>query len=133
MLWKIKKFDWLMPETNFLQSDIHVCMCLHFAMRLVDSYSSGAPDCGVVEQVKTNANIEDTFYVLTQLFKPLVNMHVVTRPACAVCKLVVDLRTCALKRQIYVHPVSQFESQVIISRPIHNYGKSSEYFFNNKL
>ena len=42
VLWKIKKFDWLMPETNFLQGDMDVCMCLHFAMRLL-SVAAGLP------------------------------------------------------------------------------------------
>ena len=44
VLWKIQKFDWLMPET------VSKKVTLFALCNETRIHSSGAPDCGVVEQ-----------------------------------------------------------------------------------
>ena len=96
MLWKIQKFDWLMPKTvSNKVTFMFACVCtLQW-----DSYihSSGTPDCGVVEQEKINAIIKDRNILLLD---PAYVMHVVTRPASAVCKSCTHVH---YSRQIFVH------------------------------
>ena len=64
VLWKIQKFDWLMPETKWHS-------CLQFAMRLV----SVAAELPIVAELNKRKQMQSlmtkTFYFLTQLFKLL--------------------------------------------------------------
>ena len=126
---------WLADARNKLFTKWHSCLYVFALCNETRIHSSGAPDYDVVEQEKTNAIIKDKNILL---FDPAVYTtyvtHVITRPASAVCKSCVDLRTCALKptnlctlQQVSLKARWFSQGAFIIME------KSSEYFFKNKL